>query len=297
MRVLVTGAAGFVGKHLVPALERCGHETVGVDREVDVTEANGFETFVRKTLPQGLVHLAGQSSVAASSGAPDLTWHVNYVGGARVLEAVRRAAPSCRVLLIGSGEVYGSAPPGAPPFDEEAPFAPRSPYAHSKACVDRLGAAYAGLGVDVVCVRPFNHTGPGQADHFVAGSFARQAAEIACERRAPHVRVGNLDSVRDFLDVEDVVAAYVALLESDAAGAFNVASGEGVRIGRLLESLLAIAGVEAEIEIDPARHRPADCAVGNAARLAQMTGWRPRVSLQQTLERMYAAIRAELEKS
>jgi GDP-4-dehydro-6-deoxy-D-mannose reductase len=246
VRVLVTGSAGFVGQHLAPRLEAVGWQVTGRDRDLDVTDAGAVRDEVARIAPSAVIHLAAQSSVAASFEAASLTFRVNYVGARHLLEAVRREAPGARVLLIGSGDVYGAAPPGAAPFDEMQALRPRSPYARSKACADLLGAAFAARGVDAVRVRPFNHTGPGQNEAFVLPSFARQAVEIAAGRRDPVLHVGNLDSVRDFLDVEDVVSAYLALLDRRVpAGTYNVASGLPQRVGDLLEALLARAGARA----------------------------------------------------
>jgi GDP-4-dehydro-6-deoxy-D-mannose reductase len=295
VRVLVTGAAGFVGSHLLPRLASQGHDVVAVDREVDVGDAQVVAGAISDAAPQGLIHLAGISSVAASLDQPLATWRANYVGARNILEGVRSRSPNCHVLLVGSGEIYGLATPGQPAFDEHSPIAPRSPYASAKACADRLGAAYARLGLRVARLRPFNHTGPGQSEHFAAGSFTRQAAEIAQGLRKPVLRVGNLDSTRDFLDVEDVVAAYCAVLEAGAVGVFNVASGTGRRIGDLLDRLLAVAGVAPEIVVDPARVRPTDCSVGNSQHLRRTTGWRPRVGFDETLSRMFRDAQARLE--
>jgi GDP-4-dehydro-6-deoxy-D-mannose reductase len=217
---------------------------------------------------------------------------VNYLGALHVLRAAARHAPHARVLLVGSGEVYGGDAAGAP-FDEDAPLLPGSPYARSKAAADRLGALAAAGGQSVVRARPFNHTGPGQRADFVAPGFARQIAEIERGVRPPELRVGNLDAVRDFLDVADVVDAYARLLAPAVpAGAYNVASGRGTTIGALLDGLLAHATVRPRVVVDRARWRPADTSVGSAARLAAATGWKPSVPLADTLARLLGHWRA-----
>jgi GDP-4-dehydro-6-deoxy-D-mannose reductase len=232
--------------------------------------------------------MAALSSVAQSRRDPTLTYRVNYLGSRSVLEAAASEAPGARVLLICTAEEYGSAAPGSAPFTEESPLRPGSPYAHSKVAADLLGARYAARGLDVVRVRAFNHAGPGQAPDFVIASFAQQVAEIEARQRDAVIRVGNLNSVRDFLDVEDVVDAYARLLDRDVpAGVYNVASGVPVKVSEPLEALLAIAGVHPSIEIDPARVRPADFSVGDATRLREATGWEPRVPLARTLERVF----------
>lgn len=286
--MLVTGAAGFVGQRLLAELAAQGHESRGIDVECDIRDPRAVARSVRGSAPQALIHLAGLASVASSHTAAEETFAVNYMGARSILEAVRQEAPQCRVLLVGSGEVYGNRAPGGERFREEAAFAPGSPYAHSKACADRMGAAYRELGVDVVRVRPFNHTGPGQDERFVVPSFARQLAEIAEGRKEAILRTGNLDCVRDFLDVEDVLSAYLTLLvPASGAGPFNIASGVGQRIGSLLETLCTIAGLEPEVVADPARFRPSDHSVGDATALREATGWRPKVDLTHTLERVY----------
>jgi GDP-4-dehydro-6-deoxy-D-mannose reductase len=215
---------------------------------------------------------------------------VNFLGTQTVLDATRVHAPDARVLLVTSGEIYGVARPGAPPFREDDPLAPRTAYARTKACADRLGACYAETGRDVVRVRPFNHTGPGQPPAFVAPSFAQQVARIRRGEQEPLLRVGNLESVRDFLDLDDVLDAYERLLDPAVApGAYNVASGVGLRIGDLLDQLLDLGGVRCRVETDPARMRPTDHAVGDAERLRAVTGWQPRIPFRRTLEKLLAA--------
>jgi GDP-4-dehydro-6-deoxy-D-mannose reductase len=293
VRALVTGAAGFVGQHLIPRLIEAGFEVHGVDRELDVRDGGAVAALVKQLRPHAIVHLAAQSSVALSEGAPEQSARVNFLGAFHLLEAAARNAPDARVLLIGSGEQYGPADLAAPAFAESSPQRPRSAYARSKACADLLGARYADAGLDVVRVRPFNHTGPGQSDLFVVASFARQAAEIAAGRREPVLRVGNLESVRDFLDVEDVVDAYVRLLDRCVpATSYNVASGVPQRIGDLLDALLRLAEIAPRIEVDPARVRPADASRGDAGRLRSATGWLPRVPFELTLRRVLEDWRA-----
>jgi GDP-4-dehydro-6-deoxy-D-mannose reductase len=287
VRALVTGAAGFVGRRLVPRLEREGWAVTAHDRELDVADETAVEDVVRRVAPGLIVHLAAVTSVPESQQEPGRTFAVNYLGTHSVLEAARQAAPEARVLLIGSSVVYGSAPPGSPAFTEASPLVPGSPYASTKAAADLLGAAYQARGLDVVRTRSFNHSGPGQSDVFALPSFARQAAEIAAGVREPVLQVGNLDSLRDFLDVDDVIEAYLALTErSVPAAAYNVASGQGRRMGDALQAILDLAGVEAEIRVDTERLRPSDLAVGDASRLHEATGWTPRVGFEAMLARI-----------
>jgi GDP-4-dehydro-6-deoxy-D-mannose reductase len=295
VQALVTGAAGFVGRHLCPRMTSAGWQVCAVDRDLDVRDYAAVEARVAELAPQAIVHLAAQSSPALSLSAPEESIRINFLGTCHVLEAAARRAPRARVLLIGSGEQYGPAAPGAAAWIESAPFRPGTPYARSKACADLLGAHYAARGLDVVRVRAFNHSGPGQSDTFVLPSFARQAAEIAQGRRAPVFSVGNLDAVRDFLDIDDVVDAYLRLLDPRVpTAAYNVASGVGRRIGTLLDLLRQEAGIEARIEVDPARVRPADVSVGDASRLRAATGWAPRVPFEISLRRVLDDWRARV---
>lgn len=289
MRALVTGAAGFVGGHLLPALERSGYETIGTDRELDVSDAGAVSERIAAARPDLVIHLAAVSAVPESRREPERAFRVNFVGARSVLEAVAQRAPQARLLLVGSGDEYGVGGPDSPPFRETDPLRPDSPYARTKAAADLLAGGYAARGLDVVRIRAFNHTGPGQDERFVLPSFARQAAEIAAGRREPLLRVGNLDSLRDFLDVEDVVAAYLVLADRALpADVYNVASGRGVRVGDALDALLELAGVDARIEVDPERRRPTDRAVGDASRLRRSGRWAPRVPFATTLARLFA---------
>lgn len=287
VRVLVTGAAGFVGGHLVPRLEAEGWQVAASDREIDVSEPAAVEARLREVEPDAVIHLAAVSSVAVSWKHPDLTYRVNYLGTRTLLEGILEVTPKARAIVVSTADLYGSTAPGAPPFDESAELRPRSPYARCKAAADLLGSVYANRGLEVVCVRPFNHSGPGQTDAFVLPSFARQVASIEAGLSEPSMRVGNLESVRDFLDIDDVIDAYVRLLDPAVpSGTYNVASGSGVRIGDALRGLCTLAGVNPKIEVDPDFFRPTDIAVGDAARLRAASGWQPRVPFERTLERL-----------
>lgn len=295
MRALVTGAGGFVGGHLLPALEAAGYTVTATDRELDVSDAAVIEDFVARLEPHLIVHLAAVSSVPASQSEPELTYRVNYLGTRSVLEACVRRAPEARVILAGSGDQYGTAEPGSRPFRESDPMRPRSPYSRTKAAADLLGESYAAKGLAVIRCRAFNHTGAGQEERFVLPSFAKQAVEIAAGARDPVLHVGNLESHRDFLDVEDVVAAYLALAAPEVpSGAYNIASGQPRPVGDALEALLRLSGAEARIEIDPERMRPSDFSAGDSSKLRNTTGWSPRVSFEETLTRLVKDLQRRL---
>jgi GDP-4-dehydro-6-deoxy-D-mannose reductase len=295
VRVFVTGAAGFVGSRLLARLAAQGAEITAADRELDVTDAARLESALGDAQPQAIVHLAAISSVPEAEANRALAFRVNYLGTRSVLAGALRAAPRARVLLASSCTVYGSAAPGSAPFDEAAPLRPRDAYARSKAASDLLGAAYAARGLDVVRARPWNHTGAGRPDAFVESSLARQIVAIEAGQAPPRLAVGNLDSVRDFLHVDDVIDAYLALLQPAVpAGVYNIASGEGRSIRALLDALLALASAQPEVVVDPARLRPADVTVGAAGKLRAATGWRPARGAQQAFRELMTFWRERL---
>ncbi|MCP5044373.1 MAG: NAD-dependent epimerase/dehydratase family protein [bacterium] len=284
MRIFLTGASGFVGGRLRPRLEAAGHEAIGADDALDIRDPSALETEIARIAPDAIVHLAAQSSVAASWRDPGDCFRVNFLGTHNLIEAAARHAPRARILLVGSADEYMTTRADAPAYRESTGLRPGSPYARTKAAGELLGALACERGLDVMRTRSFNHTGAGQPDVFVASSFARQIAEIAAGKRAPRVAVGNLDSVRDFLDVEDVVRAYIALLDPTIApDVFNVASGVPVTVAALLHSLIELAGVDPEITVNPDYFRPTDQLVGDPTRLREATGWRPTIPLRDTL--------------
>jgi GDP-4-dehydro-6-deoxy-D-mannose reductase len=296
VRVWVSGATGFVGAWLLPRLARDAHQVLA-DHEIDVCDAAALDAAIAAALPDAIVHLAARASVADSFADPAAAARVNYLGTLHLLRAVTRHAPRARVLLVSSSEVYGGSA-DAMPIGEERPLAPASPYARAKAAADRLGAVFAQDGLDVVRARPWNHTGPGQSDAYVASSFARQLAEMALGRREPSLRVGNLAAVRDFLDVADVVDAYARLLDPQVpAGAYNIATGVATTIARLLELLTAHAKLQPAVEVDPARVRTDRASVGDATKVREATGWSPQIPLEDTLARLFDDWRKRLSEA
>ncbi|MBB82539.1 MAG: hypothetical protein CL931_01850 [Deltaproteobacteria bacterium] len=291
MRVFVTGAGGFVGRRLRPRLEAGGHTVIGADREVDVTDPASLGAALERAAPDAILHLAAMSDVARSWKEPALCYRLNFLGTRSLLRCAAERSPEARILLIGSADQYSPVAGGAAaptPFDEATPLRPRSPYARTKAAAEALGDAAAREGRDVVRVRAFNHTGAGQADAFVVSSFARQVAAIRAGRQAPVMRVGNLESVRDFLHVEDVLDAYIALLDPAVpADVYNVAGGVATTIQTLLDQLVALADVSPRVETDPDRFRPTDWLVGDASKLRKATGWQPRIPLDAILRELY----------
>lgn len=303
-RVLVTGAAGFVGHHLVRELESSGHEVATTDAlqpdapaahglpdysTADLRDGESMRALVRATRPDAVVHLAGVSFVPDGARDPSLALTVNIGGTWTLAEALAAEAPRARLLFVSTAQVYGTIPSPAP-LREESPLRPLSLYAVTKVAGESLLLARHAAGtLDAVVARPGNHTGPGQTPKFVAPAFARQV--LAAKRgEVSALRVGNLDSVRSFADVRDVVRAYRLLLERGVpGGVYNVASPANVRIGELLDRLRALAGCDAPVETDPALWRPTDaCPDLDVSRLRADTGWAPAFSLDDTLRDLLA---------
>lgn len=296
MRVLVTGAKGFVGVRLVRRLADDGHHVVAVDyEEMDVTDLSSVRATLTAESPDAIIHLAGISFVPEADADPSRACRINFGGAQNLLTAVQDAGRPVRTVLVGSGEQYAATEPGAPPVDEDAHLEPTSVYALAKTAADLAGELAAARGLDVVRVRPFNHTGVGQRDVFVAPEFARQVAEIEAGLR-PGMTVGNLESVRDLLHVDDVVDAYVRLLDASVpVSVYNVASGVGTRIGDLIEMLRARSSADFEVTGDPKKlGRPANARVGDAQRLRDATGWKWTRSIEDTMGELLEDWRARV---
>jgi GDP-4-dehydro-6-deoxy-D-mannose reductase len=298
MRALVTGAAGFAGRHLCAALAAAGHDTLAAGlpdggapagaswRDLDVTDAAACREVLGAAQPGWVFHLAGFAHVGRAEAAPDDCLRVNLGGTRAVLAAALACEPRPRVLLISSAEAYGRVPEREQPIAEDRPLRPATAYAASKAAAEMAGHHAAARGLDVVILRPFNHVGPGQSDDFVTSAFAHQLARIEAGAQEPLLRVGNLSAVRDIADVRDVVAAYVRAAEAGRAGeTYNVTSGRAVAVRELLDTLCSLARVPVRVEIDPARLRPVDVPLfhGSGEKLARETGARIGLDLPRTL--------------
>jgi len=301
MRVLVTGAAGFVGSHLLDLLQGEGTEIFGMDlpgRSVaagagitaiaaDMNDPGMARRVIDEAAPDRIVHLAGQPSVHRSWAEPGETLRTNVLGIVNLLDAARQRKLRPAVLVVGSAEEYGPVDPSQIPLAETTPLRPSSPYAVSKVAQAALARLYGPAGgMRVVLARTFNHTGPGRGAAFAESSFARQIAQIEAGLTPPVLLVGNLEAVRDFTDVRDVVRAYGALLERGAAGAaYNVCCGRGRSMREMLDMLLAGSKARVEVKVDPARLRPSDVPVqvGDPSELRAATGWEPLIPLERTL--------------
>lgn len=306
-RILLTGFSGFVGSYLV---EQCqamypDAKLFGVSRHppshiadsdtqrmtlipADITNAAQMRYAVAQSQPDFIFHLAAQSSVAASWADPASTLQINAGGAIQLLEALRAEHLSPRILLVGSGEQYGLVRPEENPIREEAAFRPISPYGVSKSAQDLFGYQYyMTYKLPVLRVRPFNSFGPQQTETFVVADFARQIALIEQGEIEPVLTVGNLQAQRDFLPVEDVVRAFLAIAQRGHPGqAYNIGSSRAYSIREILDILLAHSTMPIEIRQDPARLRPSDIPllVADTSRLRAHTGWEPAINLEHALK-------------
>lgn len=309
VRILITGAGGFAGQHLLRDLlaenehelfagtlsgEAGGCTLLGSGESaqvrwlpVDVRSPRSVASALRTAAPDRIFHLAAQSSVAQSFQDPLATWTANATGTVNVLYQIgAHAPPGARVLVVSSGEVYGVVPDADQPIPETYPVRPPNPYSASKAASETVALQVAGIpGNHVVVARSFPHTGPGQDPRFALSGFAAQLANIRAGGAAPVLRVGNLSARRDYMDVRDTVRAYRHLLEhGENGGLYNVCSGYARSIGELLDEMIALSHTGARVEIDPDRFRPVDVPLlcGDPARLRN-TGWFPALPLERTL--------------
>jgi GDP-4-dehydro-6-deoxy-D-mannose reductase len=297
--VLVTGAAGFAGSHLVDLLTHEGVWLAGWHRPgrpapgggagvrwlgVDLLDAAGVDRAIADLRPAAVYHCAGAANVGQSWNRARETFETNVIGTHHLMRALNRAGLAARVLIPGSALVYRQADSA---LSEDAPLGPASPYALSKLAQEMLGVrAIAEDGQMVLVTRSFNHVGPRQEPSFAASSFARQIARIEAKMAEPAIDVGNLDARRDFTDVRDTVRAYHVILQRGRPGAiYNVCSGRAYAIGDVLERLVALSRVPVEIRVDPARYRPQDLPLllGNPARIERDLGWTPQIPLEQSL--------------
>lgn len=317
--VIITGGSGFVGRHLVQELKREAPKTKVVvwDRSVeeladgvvgvvmDITKPETYRESLKSKQPAWIVHLAAVPSTTLASQNEEYARQVNVEGTRQLLEEVRRVSPNTRVLVVSSADIYGNIMESPPPSPSRAGLRragppirraglselplkqarPRNSYAQTKwemECV--VEQRFNDL---VIRVRPFPHIGPGQARGYVTADFASQIAAAEAGRGEPVIKVGNLEAQRDFTDVRDVVRAYRLLMQWGEIGeAYNVASGRAVSIQHVLDILLELSEVEVKVEQDPKLMRPTDIPVlvGDSTKLRELTGWRPTISLDQSLK-------------
>lgn len=301
MRVLITGADGFVGHWAVEVLTRAGHEVIPTEPSprrpgtlpLDVTDRPAMETLIGEKMPDACLHLGGIAFVPMGWKNPVRLYEINTLGTLNVLEAFRHQNPKAAILMVSSAEVYGREA-REHSVDEEAALRPSNLYGVSKLAADESCLLYARhYGMRIMTARPANHIGPGQSEHFVATAFARQLIALKKQGGAGILQVGNLEAQRDFLDVRDVVEAYRLLLEQGQGGqAYNLASGQLTRIQEMLDTLCDILDCHPDILVDPELYRPADQPVVlDSTRIRQETGWTPTYELRQTLSDLVDSLR------
>lgn len=302
-KVLVTGAAGFVGLYAVEALRRlpgtvtviptallaCNHPRIGAVAALDVTDKAAVAAIIGDVDPTHVLHLAGLAATAAANAQEALAWQSHLFGTLNLAHAILDRATGCVLVNVGTGQVYGATARSGRVLDETALLAPSSVYELTKAAGDLALGSLIGCGLHSIRLRPFNHTGPGQTGDFAIPSFALQLARIEAGLQLPVLRVGNLEAERDFLDVRDVASAYalaVAKSGEIAPGTIlNVASGVPRRMRDVLDALLGLSTVAISVETDLARMRSSETPryVGDAALARQVLGWSPQIAFETTL--------------
>jgi GDP-4-dehydro-6-deoxy-D-mannose reductase len=283
VKVLLTGANGFVGRHMQAAFA-CAPLPHGVDLQ----DREALLHAVESIQPDAVIHLAAQSFVPAAFENPRRTFDINFYGTLSLLETLKAVGFTGRMIFVGSGDTYGQVPETAFPVKETWPLRPRNPYAASKVAAEALCYQWSQTEkFEVLMVRPFNHIGPGQSPRFAISDFAKQVTEISLGLRAPIVSVGDIDVTRDFTDVRDVVNAYALLLQRGKNGTvYNICSGREHNVRELLQRLIALCGIEVRIEQDMARLRPAEQRrmVASCELLYNDVGWQPKITLDQSLQ-------------
>lgn len=308
MRVLITGANGFVGKYLSKYLLQNNYEVWGTTREsnltvlpqeginfitLDLSDEEAIVESLNRIKPKYIFHIAGQSSVRISWDQKVNTFNANVNNTICLLEAIVKSEVSAtaRVLTVGSSEEYGRVSPESMPIDENTGLNPISPYGISKATVYMLAQHYYhSYGLQIIHARPFNHIGAGQGLGFVTSDFAYQVAQIEEGRIKPIIRVGNLSGQRDFLDVRDIVKSYTTLIARGTPGqVYNICSGSPVKIRAVLDFLVLQSSKSIEIITSPELLRPVDIPlyIGSNEKLKRELAWSPNISIEDSLTEIY----------
>lgn len=287
MKVLITGSKGFVAQHLAELLEQQGHTVYGFDLK-DGGDLRDYES-IRRALdtsrPDRIFHLAALTYVPESFNNPRRAIEINTLGSLNLLEAVRNLGLKCRIQLAGTSEEYGDTSGESEPITERSLPNPSSPYAVAKLAMDHLGRIYASAyGMNVVVTRAYNHCGPGRGEEFAEAAFAKQIVEIERGQRKELLH-GNLESIRNYTDVRDIVRAYVQAIELDP-DVYNICSDRNVSMQEVLDILIANSTAVIKASVSTALYRPNDFSFKqpSCAKFKELTGWQPEYTLEQTLQ-------------
>lgn len=300
-KVLIFGIGGFVGRYLANEFLNHGYSVYGSDMnnngtlpmrvkfyEANLLDAGSVHTVVQKTSPDMIINLAAISSVGQSWSIPQTTMSVNVIGALNIMEAAKRCNPMPKVMFIGSSEEYEVSDK---PLNESTPLNANNPYGISKVAQEQFAQMYSkNFGLQIYCVRSFNHTGVGQRDSFVLPSFCKQAAEIEKSGKPGVIEVGNLAVKRDFSHVKDIVKAYRMIIESDDSSIiYNVGSGQAFSLRELLNYIVGLSGVDIQIKVDPKKFRPTDqpMVCCDYTLIKSRLGWEPEYSVFDALKEMY----------
>lgn len=313
-KILIVGAAGFVGGHLIRHIQSAYDWEIHATKmpgeelsfpgitvyDLNILEKDRIKELLEKIRPDYIIHLAAQSSVSVAWKNPTLTVDVNIVGSINMMDVVRGLDYKPRILLIGSGEEYGRIKQNEVPIKEDTDLRPGNIYAVTKACQSMIGKIYAeAYQMELMMVKAFNHIGPGQLPLFVVSDFCKQVADIERGNQEPVIKVGNLQALRDFTDVRDVVRAYALLVQFGVAGEiYNVGSGNAIEISEVLQLIIQKAHKKIEVVIDEERLRPVDVPiiVADISKINKITGWKPEISLSQSVEDTLEYWRKRLEQ-
>ncbi|MGB9719978.1 MAG: GDP-mannose 4,6-dehydratase [bacterium] len=306
-RILITGAEGFVGSHLIKVLKESLDIIIptcfpllkpkrGKFVSMDIMNIEMVREVFKSHNPDIIFHLAAVSSVAKSFLDRPFTYNTNIMGTINLLEAAQSLNKKTKFIFVSTCEVYG----GGDNLKEDAKITLKNPYAASKYASELICSEYGNSGIDIVILRPFNHTGPGQSDDFVLPSIARQVAEIERGKKIPLIEVGNIEIRREFINVMDVVLAYKLAIEKCPNGEiYNISSGKGHTLAEAIDLFKKLAKVNFDIKVDPSRLRKTDIAVliGNGEKFSKLTGWVQKISFEKTIEDLLNYWRAKTQNS
>lgn len=305
-KALITGIQGFAGSHLAEFLLSKGYQVFGLDIspinaphiahirdrlllfECDIRDRKRLHDVIYQTKSDEIYHLAAMPHVPTSFRDPKLTFDVNLYGSLNLFEAIKEVSGNIKILYVGSGTEYGDVKKEETPINEDIPLRPTDPYSVSKVSANMLAFQYfKSFNMHIVRVRPFNHIGPRQSPEFVCSSFAKQIAEIEKGKKEPVLTVGNLETMRDFTDVRDMVKAYWLAIQKGTPGeVYNICSEKAISIKEILEKFLSMSNRNIQVKQDSDRLRPHDSPIllGNSTNFKKRTGWKPEIQLDETLK-------------